>query len=224
MKIRVAFVIGQYPPEERKLREQVALSYATPEIEIGIISTPASPYVRGMSPTDIQMAAPLFIEAFREAERQGYDAVVPLGMLDLGVDGGKSAVDIPVVGPFEASFHACGRSLRPHCLSPEDHPVHARDGSALSDGIEDSRFSQRWFCLTRYRSEPRSDGRELRRSCPGTDPGRRRGGDYSNGHHSMPGPYKTRLAAGTARRSSGGRIRRADSHGGAAGRSWLKTE
>src|SRR6516165_12535845 len=105
MKIRVAFVIGQYPPEERKLREQVALSYATPEIEIGIISTPASPYIRGMSPTDIQMAAPLFIEAFREAERQGYDAVVPLGMLDLGIDGGKSAVNIPVVGPMESSLH-----------------------------------------------------------------------------------------------------------------------
>ncbi len=105
MRIRVAFVIGQYPPEERNLREHVALSYATPEIEIGILSTPASPYIRGMSPTDIQMAAPLFIEAFREAERQGYDAVVPLGMLDLGIDGGKSAVNIPVVGPFEASFH-----------------------------------------------------------------------------------------------------------------------
>jgi hypothetical protein len=46
MKIRVAFVIGQYSPEERRLREQVALSYATPiesselenpmfEVEIG---------------------------------------------------------------------------------------------------------------------------------------------------------------------------------------------
>jgi hypothetical protein len=77
MKIRVAFVIGQYPTEERKLREQAALSYATPEIEIGILSTPASPYIRGMSPTAIQMAVPLFIEAFREAERQGYDGVAP---------------------------------------------------------------------------------------------------------------------------------------------------
>src|SRR5438132_12531017 len=104
MKIRVAFVIGQYPPEERQLREQVALSYATPEIEIGIISTPASPYIRGMSPADIQMAAPSFIEAFREAERQGYDAVVPFGMLDIGVDGGKSAVNIPVLGPFASFF------------------------------------------------------------------------------------------------------------------------
>ena len=36
MKIRVAFVIGEYPAEERQRREQVALSYATPEIEIGI--------------------------------------------------------------------------------------------------------------------------------------------------------------------------------------------
>ena len=33
---------------------------------------------------------------------------------------------------------------------------------------------------------------------------------------------QTGLAAGTARRSSGGRIRRTDSHGGAAGRSWFK--
>jgi hypothetical protein len=106
MKIRIAFVIGQYPPEERKLREEVALSYATPDVEIGILSTPASPYIRGMSPTDIQMAAPLFIEAFREAERQGYDAVVPLGMLDLGVDGGKSAVDSPSRRTFR-SFVPC---------------------------------------------------------------------------------------------------------------------
>ncbi len=29
----------------------------------------------------------------------------PLGTLDLGVDGGKSAVDIPVVGPTEACLH-----------------------------------------------------------------------------------------------------------------------
>jgi allantoin racemase len=52
--------------------------------------------------------APAYIESFRQAERERYDAVVPLGMLDLGVDGGKSAVDIPVVGPMEASLHiAC---------------------------------------------------------------------------------------------------------------------
>ena len=32
--------------------------------------------------------------------------MVPLGTLDLGVDSGKSAVDIPAVGPTEACLHA----------------------------------------------------------------------------------------------------------------------
>jgi allantoin racemase len=58
-----------------------------------------------MTPTEIQLVAPAFIESFKRAEKEGYDAVVPLGTLDLGVDGGKSAVDIPVVGPTEACLH-----------------------------------------------------------------------------------------------------------------------
>jgi len=102
--IRVAFCIGQYPPVERKKRIDAALSYSTPEIEVGIIDIPADPYV-GLGPAEIQGVAPTFHRAFVEAERKGYDAVVPLGMLDLGVDGGKSLVDIPVIGPAHASLH-----------------------------------------------------------------------------------------------------------------------
>lgn len=106
--VRVAFVIGGYPPEEYQRRADVARSYATSEIEVGIVDTQASPYFYGMTPTEIQLVAPAYIESFRQAEKRGYDAVVPLGMLDLGVDGGKSAVDIPVVGPMEAALHvAC---------------------------------------------------------------------------------------------------------------------
>ncbi|HVA25002.1 MAG TPA: aspartate/glutamate racemase family protein [Chloroflexota bacterium] len=103
--IRVAFVIGDYPPEERKRREDVALSYSSEELQVGIVSVPATPYIHGLTPAEVAMAATPFIHAFRDAERQGYDAVVPLGFLDLGVDGGKSAVDIPVVGPCEAALH-----------------------------------------------------------------------------------------------------------------------
>ncbi|MGE5302410.1 MAG: aspartate/glutamate racemase family protein [Alphaproteobacteria bacterium] len=106
--LRIAFVIGGYPPEEYKRRADVARSYSNSEIEVGIIDTKASPYFYGITPTEIQLVAPAYIESFRRAEKEGYDAVVPLGMLDLGVDGGKSAVDIPVVGPLEASLHiAC---------------------------------------------------------------------------------------------------------------------
>ena len=46
---------------------------------------------------------------FRQAERSGYDAVVPLGMLDLGVEGGRSAVDIPVVAPLQATLHVAAQ-------------------------------------------------------------------------------------------------------------------
>src|SRR5207302_1335501 len=69
------------------------------------VSVNATPYLHGLTPAEIQLAAGPFIDAFRQAEREGYDAVVPLGTLDLGVDGGKSAVDIPVVGPTEAMLH-----------------------------------------------------------------------------------------------------------------------
>src|ERR1041384_4981116 len=103
--IRVAFVIGGYPPEEHKRRADVALAYSTAEIEVGIVDVAASPYFYGMTPTEIQLVAPALIDSFKRAEKEGYDAVVPLGTLDLGVDGGKAAVDIPVIGPTEAALH-----------------------------------------------------------------------------------------------------------------------
>jgi len=94
--VRVAFAIGDYPPEERRLREDVAKSYASADVEVGIVSVGASPY-NGLGPAEIQLVAPYYHAAYLEAERLGFDAVVPLGMLDLGVDGGRSLVDIPVI-------------------------------------------------------------------------------------------------------------------------------
>ncbi|MGN6719515.1 MAG: aspartate/glutamate racemase family protein, partial [Candidatus Binatia bacterium] len=58
-----------------------------------------------ITPTENQLVAPAFIDAYRRVEKEGFDAVVPLGMLDLGVDGGRSAVDIPVIAPMEACLH-----------------------------------------------------------------------------------------------------------------------
>jgi allantoin racemase len=104
-KIRVAYVIGEYPPDERKRREDTALSYASTEVEVGIISVKATPYYIGNAPDLLGLAVAPFIEAFRDAEKQGYDAVVPLGTLDLGVDAGRCNVNIPVVGPSESMLH-----------------------------------------------------------------------------------------------------------------------
>jgi allantoin racemase len=124
--VKVAFIIGDYPPDQRALREAVAKSYSSPEVEVGILSAPARPF-DGLGPTEIQAAAPIFHEAFREAERQGYDAVVPLGMLDLGVDGGRSAVDIPVIGPLQATLHIAaqlGDRFGIVCYHPSAIPRH----------------------------------------------------------------------------------------------------
>src|SRR5262249_2592548 len=68
--IRVAFVIGGYPPEEHKRRADVALSYSTPEIQVGIVDVAASPYFYGMTPAEIQLVAPAFIESFKRAEKE----------------------------------------------------------------------------------------------------------------------------------------------------------
>jgi allantoin racemase len=124
--IRVAFVIGDYPPEQRRLREEVAKGYSSADVEVGIVSVAARPF-DGLGPAEIQTAAPLFHDAFRQAERDGYDAVVPLGMLDLGVDGGRSVVDIPVVAPLQAVLHVAaqvGEQFGVVCYHPSAIPRH----------------------------------------------------------------------------------------------------
>jgi allantoin racemase len=106
--VRVAFCIGDYPAAERKRREDVALGYAMPGVEVGIVSVATSAYNRGNSPAELDLVAPAFIDAYQRAEAEGYDAAVPLGALDLAVDSGRSAVDIPIIGPAEAMLHiAC---------------------------------------------------------------------------------------------------------------------
>jgi allantoin racemase len=124
--IRVAFVIGDYPEDQFRLRADAAQRYASDEVEVGILRVPARPF-DGLGPAEIQAAAPIFHESFREAERQGYDAVVPLGMLDIGVDGGRSAVDIPVVAPLQACLHIAaqvGEQFGIVCYHPSAIPRH----------------------------------------------------------------------------------------------------
>lgn len=76
--IRVAFVIGDYPADQLQLRADAAKSFSSAEVEVGILSVAARPF-DGLGPGEIQAAAPIFHDAFRQAEAEGYDAVVPLG-------------------------------------------------------------------------------------------------------------------------------------------------
>ena len=123
---RVAYCVGEYPEVERQRRIDVALSYASEEVGIGIIPIGASPY-HGLDPASIQGVHPIVHKAYVQAEKEGYDAVVPLGMLDLGVDGGRSLVDIPVIGPAQACLHVAallGERFGLICYQPEMIPRH----------------------------------------------------------------------------------------------------
>lgn len=100
--VRVAVAIGGYPGPERQRRIDAVRAFQSPDTEVGVVEVPATPYVKNLTPAHMQEAAPAFISAFRDAERQGYDAVLPLGTLDLGVEGGRSAVNIPVIGPCQS--------------------------------------------------------------------------------------------------------------------------
>ena len=106
--LRVAFIIGQYPPDQRKLREDTAKRYSSAEVEVGIIGVPLTPFYE-LLPAEVQQAAPYFQQAFVQAEREGYDAVVPLGALDLGVEGGRSLCDIPVMAPYHCALHVAAQ-------------------------------------------------------------------------------------------------------------------
>ncbi len=105
--LRVAFCVGEYPGPEREKRIAVAKSYASEEVEIGILDIPASPYP-GLGHAGIQQVHPILHKVFIQAEKEGYDAVVPLGMLDLGIEGGRCLVNIPVLGPLHSALHVAG--------------------------------------------------------------------------------------------------------------------
>ena len=57
--IRVAFIVGDYPNEERRLREEVAKSFSSAEVEVGIVSVPPAPF-GGLGPAEIQLVAPYY--------------------------------------------------------------------------------------------------------------------------------------------------------------------
>ena len=59
-KIRVAFLIGDYPGPEHERRAKVALGYSNDQIEVGLIQVATTAYNRGNSPAELQLG--LFVE------------------------------------------------------------------------------------------------------------------------------------------------------------------
>jgi allantoin racemase len=103
MKIMV--VMGEYPPEEGERRRQAVLKCASPDTEIGFETIKATFFRRSNSQVNSLSAGPLVAEIAQKAEADGYDAVVPFGTLDAGVELARNLIRIPIVGAGQSVLH-----------------------------------------------------------------------------------------------------------------------
>ena len=77
---------------------------ASPDTRITVATLPAgTPSIE--SRRDEALVTPWVLLAARQAETEGCDAIIVDGMLDPGVHAAREVVDIPVLGPCEASMH-----------------------------------------------------------------------------------------------------------------------
>jgi allantoin racemase len=103
MKIMV--VMGEYPPAEQERRRAAVLNCATAGTDIGFSIIKATFFVRANAQINALAAGPLVAEAAQKAEANGFDAVVPFGTLDAGVELARNLVRIPVVGAGQSVMH-----------------------------------------------------------------------------------------------------------------------
>ena len=103
MKIMV--VMGEYPPEEQERRRAAVLHCASPGTDIAFSVIKATFFVRANAQINALSAGPLVAEVAQKAEANGFDAVVPFGTLDAGIELARNLVRIPVVGAGQSVLH-----------------------------------------------------------------------------------------------------------------------
>jgi Asp/Glu/hydantoin racemase len=95
--------------------ERLVNSYASPgtKIEIGFPENFAGAEVfhtlgaqSGLNGLHHMIETPAIVRKIVWAAENGYDAVISSNTFDPGVDGGRLAVDIPVIGPLRTAMHA----------------------------------------------------------------------------------------------------------------------
>lgn len=99
---------GVFPPEAEQKRVSTILSYGTPDVEI-TVGFPVEP--SGFTPYGgegtwggVHRNHLLVAERMVQAEQEGFDACVPYGMVDFGVELARSRCTIPIVGQARAAY------------------------------------------------------------------------------------------------------------------------
>jgi len=105
--MKLLVIHGQYEKAEKELRFKhvVAAASLGTKIEFEEIKGDVFRFTRNAdNEMLIMMAGPQVVEKAKEAQASGYDAVIPYGTLDIGVDAARYQVDIPVVGMGRSGF------------------------------------------------------------------------------------------------------------------------
>ena len=103
--MKVLGLLAEYPAPEFERRAAAIRAAASPGTEVAVEVVSGNVFRGGMTDLDRALIAPVMTRAAIDAEARGFDAIVPYGTLDLGVEEARHAVAIPVVGPGRATVH-----------------------------------------------------------------------------------------------------------------------
>lgn len=132
--------------KELDRRLGILRKYAPSDMEVDISECPGGP-TSIESTYDEYIAIPPMLKVIKEAEGQGYDAVIIGCYGDPGLDAARELVDIPVVAPGEVSVHVA--SMLGHSFSI----------AAIGDGFNYSYIKQvKDYCLSEKLASIRNTG------------------------------------------------------------------
>lgn len=96
---KIMVLMNRYTPGQLDSRQSAVLAATSEGVQVDFAEVPESR--GGGATTNFHRAAVAiaFARKAREAEAAGYDAVLPWGTLDLGVEEARHIVRIPVLGP-----------------------------------------------------------------------------------------------------------------------------
>ncbi len=105
--MKLMYIFPQYPPGKLEERQKTVLAGASPgtEIEFAEAKVDVFEVTQHKGNYMLSMLAGLqVVEKAKEAQERGFDAVLPWGTLDFGVDAARQLVDIPVVPMARTGF------------------------------------------------------------------------------------------------------------------------
>lgn len=120
--MKIASLLAQYPQDELDRRMTAVREAAPPGVEVDFLQIEGSVYRKGLTELHRSIIAPLVAAATQEAEKAGFDAVVPYGTLDLGVEEARHVVDIPIIGPGQSGVGAAAMLAQRFSVLCYDEP------------------------------------------------------------------------------------------------------